>query len=328
MNRFTKDYRRRGFTLIELLVVIAIIAILIALLLPAVQQAREAARRSTCKNNLKQIGLALHNYHDTHRVFPPGLIAGSSTSAAATTGGTGWAWGTFILPFMDQAPLYQQLQPGTITTACPTGALCPHNATRLALLRTGIPAFVCPSDPHSSIQQNPVSSSWVKDTTTASSPVAIGLSNYVACIGNVDVNCNFNKQPGCFYPNSKTKMRDITDGTSNIILAFERDTVKHAGGPATNEQHQGGNWAGVSYPGCDNANYNHYAVLGYIRSDIYGSINGSPTRYDRREPASMHVGGIHILMGDGAVRFLSENVNAITATNLSKIADGVPLGEF
>ncbi|MFG0295400.1 MAG: DUF1559 domain-containing protein, partial [Maioricimonas sp. JB045] len=103
--------RRRGFTLIELLVVIAIIAILVALLLPAVQQAREAARRSQCKNNLKQIGLALHNYHDTHGSFPPGYIARyvSATDPASAETGPGFAWGTMILPFLDQSPTYNQL---------------------------------------------------------------------------------------------------------------------------------------------------------------------------------------------------------------------------
>src|SRR4051812_6730319 len=93
---------KRGFTLIELLVVIAIIAVLIALLLPAVQQAREAARRSQCKNNLKQIGLALHNYHDTANTLPPGWIGDPTGSNA----GNRWGWGTMILPYLDQAPLY------------------------------------------------------------------------------------------------------------------------------------------------------------------------------------------------------------------------------
>lgn len=99
---------RRGFTLIELLVVIAIIAVLIALLLPAVQQAREAARRTQCKNNLKQIGLALHNYHDAHDCFPPGQIRGWNGSFDS---GNGFAWGALILPFMDQANLYNLLNP-------------------------------------------------------------------------------------------------------------------------------------------------------------------------------------------------------------------------
>ena len=104
---------KTGFTLIELLVVIAIIAILIALLLPAVQQAREAARRTQCRNNLKQIGLALHNYHDNFNVITP-LAYGDGGINAQTSNPT-WAWSTMILPYMDQAPLYNQLNPGPNT---------------------------------------------------------------------------------------------------------------------------------------------------------------------------------------------------------------------
>src|SRR5688500_4365529 len=100
--------RRRGFTLIELLVVIAIIAVLIALLLPAVQQAREAARRTQCRNNLKQIGLALHNYHDVHNTFPMGYCAGMTYVDGASDTSPGWSWATYILPQLDQGPLYNQ----------------------------------------------------------------------------------------------------------------------------------------------------------------------------------------------------------------------------
>src|SRR5687767_15666539 len=109
------DRRRRpGMTLIELLVVIAILALLIALLLPAVQAAREAARRTQCKNNLKQIGLALHNYHDTHLTLPPGYITRFPQDQAATEQ-SHWGWGAFTLPFLEQAPLYNLLQPGTLS---------------------------------------------------------------------------------------------------------------------------------------------------------------------------------------------------------------------
>ncbi len=322
--------KQKGFTLIELLVVIAIIAILIALLLPAVQQAREAARRSTCKNNLKQIGLAFHNYSETHGVLPPGFI-GSTVGSAAATGdiGTGWGWGAFLLPFVDQAPLYNQLQPGSVgTSSCADGTLCPQDSDQLALLRTVLPTFICPSNPHRNPSQNPNGSSYVKDTRTTNGAVAIAISNYTACSGPDDTNCSWTEKNGCFFSNSNIRFRDIVDGLSNTIIAMERDSEKHGGNPATNEQHMGANWAGVSYPGCDNANYNHYAVLGYFRDTIYGTINGSPTRYDRREPCSMHVGGIHVLLGDGSVRFLSENINSLTAKYLADRRDKQVLGEF
>lgn len=320
--------KRKGFTLIELLVVIAIIAILIALLLPAVQQAREAARRSTCKNNLKQIGLGLHNYAETHHVLPPGFI-GSAGGDANGDVGTGWAWGTFILPFVDQATLYNQLQPGEASaTSCGDGTLCPQDSNQLALLRTVLPVYLCPSDPHRNPSENANSSSRVKDTRTTNSAVAIGLSNYTACSGPDDTNCSWTEKQGCFFSNSNIRFRDIIDGLSNTIFCLERDNEKHGGGPATNEQHMAANWAGISYPGCDNANYNHYAVLGYIKDNQYGTINGHPTRYDRREPASMHTGGIHVLLADGSVRFLSENINSQTAKYLTNRRDKEVLGEF
>ncbi len=330
---------RRGFTLIELLVVIAIIAILIALLLPAVQQAREAARRSQCQNNLKQIGLAFHNYHDTHKVFPPGFV-GSETLTWVTPGvtatgdnGTGWAWGTFLLPYIDQAPLYNQLSPGVATAACPDGALCPHDANRLALLRTGLPAYVCPSDPHPSITENPTGNngSRVKDTRTSNASVAIGLSNYLASAGTGGLNCsNANTAvSGAFFNCSRTRVRDVTDGMSNTIFVMERDTVMHSGLAAgcSNDRHMGGNWAGISYPGCDNGNYNYYTVLSYIQG-TFGEVNGSACRWDRRESASMHEGGIQVLMGDGAVRFVSENRGLSVWLTLVGIKDVSVICEF
>ena len=133
---YTKLPDRRGFTLIELLVVIAIIAILIALLLPAVQQAREAARRSVCQNNLKQIGLALHNYHDVHRTFPPGWI-GVESGVVNFEGESGFGWGAFILPYVDQAPLYQSFDFDESMV----------HAMNLSKLKQTLSVYLCPSDP-------------------------------------------------------------------------------------------------------------------------------------------------------------------------------------
>lgn len=297
-----RTYVKRGFTLIELLVVIAIIAILIALLLPAVQQAREAARRSTCKNNLKQIGLALHNYHETHRIFPPGFLMDH-----------GWLSTTYMLPFMDQAPLYNKLSPN--------GPMDVTNATVLADIRTILPAYLCPSSADPNPSQNadiPVNG------------VAIGLSNYLGINGNLDLRCT-SRPKGMFYQNSRVKIRDITDGTSNTIAFSERTTVNDADG--TN--HRGGVWAGVTHPcptnGFDNIrNFTIQARVGW------SMINGSGYQFG---PSSLHVGGAHFLLADGRVRFISENIDAsnnpttissATSTyfKLAIINDKQVIGEF
>ena len=190
---------RHGFTLIELLVVIAIIAILIALLLPAVQQAREAARRSQCKNNLKQLGLALHNYHDTYGMFPMAVIGrpGAGWQCSVMSNGDAvpnndyrsWGWGTFILPFVDQAPLYNQLQPD--------GCRMPNSDATYngeMLLRQSLPVFICPSD------TGPALNAFFQNYSK---------SNYV--INERISNVNTNK-----------RIRDIEDGTSNTLMLAER----------------------------------------------------------------------------------------------------------
>ena len=143
MKNVSRSNRQRGFTLIELLVVIAIIAILIALLLPAVQQAREAARRSTCKNNLKQIGLAMHNYHETFGMFPPGYVEEIlNTNGGHVADNEGhWAWNALLLPYLDQAPLFNQLNVGTV----PVSTML-NNATVRGSMQKTLPVFRCPSD--------------------------------------------------------------------------------------------------------------------------------------------------------------------------------------
>lgn len=275
--------KKRGFTLIELLVVIAIIAILIALLLPAVQQAREAARRSTCKNNLKQIGLALHNYHDTHRVFPPGVINVSSKNYIG--------WGTFILPFMDQAPLYNFIKTNGGFDVAWSSVTALTTANQGA--KTIIPAYICPSDPMGGL--NVEMSSY-------------GKSNYVSCPGNL-----FNgtgAYSGVFYANSKVRMRDITDGTSNTILGGEKTTK--------------GAQIGSIWIGPTTGSYSETsAVARYIDAGIYLINSTSSTAF-----GSVHVGGAHFVYGDGRVRFLSENIDGTTYRDLGGKADGNVLGEY
>jgi prepilin-type N-terminal cleavage/methylation domain-containing protein len=322
MHASRPSRRRAGFTLIELLVVIAIIAILVALLLPAVQQAREAARRTQCKNNLKQIGLAMHNYHDTHRVFPPGVIQGSGMlppgSTYNGTASTGWAWGTFLLPFLDQAPLYNQLN-----------MLRPFdqtNSVELSLVRTVLPVYNCPSDPWRTPQQGPYPV-YMNGSTTG---VYIGKSNYRAVYtGNGEANgCPTGDGGGMFFSNSNVGVRDVYDGTSNTWMVLESDTFQYPARPGvTIERHMGGNWAATSSPVCQDTNYDWQKVLGYVWP-TYAEINCSAVRCDRRDPGSQHTGGMQIVLGDGTVRFVSQNIAILLARSLCNRADGTIAGEW
>jgi prepilin-type N-terminal cleavage/methylation domain-containing protein len=220
---------KKGFTLIELLVVIAIIAILIALLLPAVQQAREAARRSQCKNNLKQIGLALMNYHDVHKTFPSGIaIAASDPSkqppfAAAVGTSNYFSWTTQILPMFDQGPLFKKLN-----TKRNFGDNTTNNnplLTNPIYVKTVLTAMRCPSD--AGPDQDPSGSSAAGITQNFD----MGTSNYVGNygVGLPDVNVNPRALQGIFGPNSKVRIRDVKDGMSNVFLVAERRNPKICG---------------------------------------------------------------------------------------------------
>jgi len=268
--------RIKGFTLIELLVVIAIIAILIALLLPAVQQAREAARRTQCRNNLKQIGLALHNYHDTHRVFPPGYITGTVPSNIG--------WGTFLLPFIDQAPLYNAI--GTQTNVGADGDADPNStlgsstefaytwstagwdgtaAAPVDAAETILQAFICASDPMGGVN-------------TDLTPATIGKSNYPASSASLSAN-------------SKRRIRDYTDGTSNTFMVGERLTRPADGWFTT--------WVG-RVPEGEEAFQRVLGSYDHVPNDAVGHFD---------DFSSHHRAGAHFLVGDGAVLMLSDDVD-------------------
>jgi prepilin-type processing-associated H-X9-DG protein/prepilin-type N-terminal cleavage/methylation domain-containing protein len=193
---------RQGFTLIELLVMIAIIAVLIGLLLPAVQKVRETASRMSCQNNLKQIGLALHHYHDAYQSFPPGYRALGPYSDGATDTAPGWGWGAFILPHLEQDNLYRQLNFNQPVQKSPA-------------IQTVVKVYLCPSDitPGAAF---PVPDPFGK-TIVLAAP-----SSYAACVGGDETDTTEPMGLGIFYRNSRTRMADITDGTSSTILIGER----------------------------------------------------------------------------------------------------------
>lgn len=303
---------RRAFTLIELLVVIAIIAVLIALLLPAVQQAREAARRSQCKNNLKQVGLALHNYHDNFRVFPPGQF--NSFGIDGPGGTNRICWAQQLLPYVDQAPLYNQYM---VNVAAGTiGFLHPGRDVK-------IPVFMCPTDPLSG-----------KNVTT---PVATQQGfhgNYVLCAHNQEYPANGAGSgntglTGMFYPLSQTSMRDVLDGTSNtlmgseILLTSDSATLHDLRGRYWNTW-EGNNLFSTLQP--PNTTVGDKSSLYCIPATFTPCATYSSTtvQYVR----SLHVGGAHGLLADGSVRFVSSNISTVIWGGLGTRAGGEVLGEF
>ena len=198
----SKRYRRRnGFTVVEFIVVVAVVAILVALLLPAVQQARSAARRSSCMNNLKQIGLALHNYHDTFGTFPPGWVAHDNKAASDRL----WGWQVMILPYVDQAPLYNQVN---FKKKFPKPS---------KLTQTEIETYRCPEDTSPGL--NPYRGGYATSNYS-------GNYGNIALRGSVDPPKTSN---GIFYWNSSVRIRDITDGTSNTSMVGERSISSAAG---------------------------------------------------------------------------------------------------
>lgn len=317
--------RRRhgaGFTLIELLVVIAIIAVLIALLLPAVQQARESARRTQCKNNLKQYGLGLHNYHDTFLTFP--------------IGGTNWTgnrigWQARILPYTDQASLYSSINFEGINTFDQN-----INGRLLSLHRP--PYLNCPSD---SIGGGTLFGGRVQSNYTGS----LGCTTVTSANGACNTLSNTFARPGTaghgggLQANNVdgvvsragygAKIADLADGTSNVIMMGEilPECVDHEGGGWPHDNNMSNAHGTMLVPP------NDFTTCANIPGGL-GKPPATPDCTPRNNWTyswgfrSRHVGGLHVLLGDGTVRFVSANIDHLTWRNLGGKADGATIGDY
>jgi prepilin-type N-terminal cleavage/methylation domain-containing protein/prepilin-type processing-associated H-X9-DG protein len=273
---------RFGFTLIELLVVIAIIAILIALLVPAVQKVRESASRLQCANNLKQIGLAQHSYHDANKGFPPGYRATSPYVDGATDTMPGWGWGAYVLPYLDQEPLYQQLNLG-------------QPVQNSAAIQTRLSVYICPSD------LTPPTAFAVPDGF--GNPICLAApSSYAACVGGDESDAAGPNGLGILYRNSRTHMTDVTDGTSNTILIGERAWA-NANGIWAGAINNGVCKRGLQNP-CPGSGAGWYpaATLVQAHSHLNNAISDTDGGLD--DFSSLHAGGSNFLFADGTVRFL------------------------
>ena len=316
--------RHRAFTLIELLVVIFIIGLLVALLLPAVQAAREAARRAQCSNNLKQIGLALHGYHDVWQTLPPAYLAQPLTNLELMSG---WAWGMFILPYSEQKPLYNaanfDLGFGEIVVNRPDfpGGLYANNTVR----QVSISMFLCPS----AGGDGPI------DLGYDSAAVGVPPGQYIASEGWMDSSQSPIQGTGVLYPNSRVAIGDINDGTSVTLMVGERS--RNLADAA---------WTGVfgsrSEPGplCTKRGWPVESCVGMMfllmgrtgpSSDVVsGSIPGGNTPNYPGAGAdsfwSQHPGGCNFLFCDGSVRFVKATIASDAFTSLASRAGGEVVG--
>ena len=364
MKANTGIARQRGFTLIELLVVIAIIAILVALLLPAVQQVREAARKSQCQDHIHNLTIGIHNYESSFKRCPPGYVIQNGTFATTPAWPTvappnsiddtlgNWSWMAMILREIEQKPLYDSLNIGVGGTVSAAWAL---GAAQQSGLRTPVDVFQCPSDAGDDLAPT-------RRTINVGSEQQFGKSNYVAANDDGSDNAaapawkgtqKGSQADGSFWGNSNTRFADVTDGTSNCIWIGERASKLQgfnldAGvqlvvrgnastgigvtvGPATQDQTTGA---------ADGLRYAMFTGMPFIGQQQINNVRNGWTAAPPPIPpcvdpatlahckgtlSSLHPGGAQVGLGDGKTTFISENVDATTYLNLIRRADGNPV---
>lgn len=353
---------RSGFTLVELLVVIAIIGILIGMLLPAVQQVREAARRVTCANNMRQLGLAMHNYEGAFGHFPPGFTSISTSDGTVPSGvhidpvtwnaGPGWGWGASLLPFVEGKNLHDQIDFNRPIWA----------AEHREIIQTQLPVFLCPSTSGDGQPFTVVDDSGSPYSPDGVTPIVLGRSNYVASHGQesawgseagvdltgviftdiysfstttININGDVSRvADGPFYRNSKTKMSEVRDGTTHSIFLGEHSS-----------RLSDKTWVGV-VPGAtvhpkfsspENGPDGAATLVLYHMGPSGGEldITGFPIIHPVNFPTyhvgqmfAEHPGGGNVCMGDGSVQFISESVDLITWAELSSIGEGEVIGDW
>lgn len=328
IRRLTASRHSQAFTLVELLVVIAIIGILVALLLPAVQAAREAARRMSCGNNLKQLGLAMHLYHDVHKSFPPGVIGDDAKNFGGDPNKAfrGFGWGALILPFLEEAPLHQRIDFNISLYAVPNWS--DVNANEILFTTVTLKKFLCPSDVRAEKDENYV---VAPNMSSASYVGNYGTNGYVPG-GNQNVSWTIGRFYGGYlnslnlasfanhrgvgplFSNSQIRVSDVLDGTSNTVLLGERRGDITVGVPfnqyVTPSQTF---WAG-------GGNY-------FTLSSAYFR----PNKCNRRTPqtsldgcvgtfSSLHSGGLQMCLIDGSVRFIADTIESIDESTLDAIS--------
>jgi len=327
---FFTGLRRRAFTLIELLVVIAIIGVLVGLLLPAVQAARESARRSACNNNLKQIGLALHGYHDARRAFPR---AYKDISPKYDNMGY-WSWTALVAPYMELQDVYDRLQVATLN---PSPSM---NANR-SVFQTPVPGMRCPSDVAPKIHVAPDYGWSISDGTTNSSATAWGGSNQFLAVTNylasnnswrADNPANSYKGAtnpknastgavGVFFGDRDVAVKDITDGTSKTLLVGER--YYEAG---SSRMRAGSLWAvrdnGGAGPGCCSPDQGIITIAFQTTFGINPVALPAGDSRKKQSPSSQHPGGALFVLADGSTRFIEETIgNNVDDTSASAVID-------